>query len=129
MEVNSLEQLAKVSKSLTEEELTRSMTKYGNLREERGYEHGWNECMKMNKKIRMNRRKMYKDTLIDYDEENRCISLEEFIKFFASVEDELKYSMNFGTDELRGYAVNLHDFMCNKLGKIKTDRRLIFGKE
>lgn len=129
MEVNSLEGLAKVAKSLTEEQTTLAIAKYGNLREERGYSNGWNDCMHMNKKIRMNRRKMYKDTLIDYDEENRCISLEEFVKFFVAVEDELKYSMNFGSEELRGYAVNLHDFMCNKLGKIKTDRRLIFGKE
>lgn len=129
MEIDSLSTLADAIVSLDKKTRESLIGHYGNLREAHGIEEGWKRATDLQRKLRNIRRKKYKDTLLDYDEENRCVSLEELIRFFAAIEDELKVTMAYGEPKDREFAVNLHDFMWNRLGNIKVDRRFIFQPE
>jgi len=128
MDVTTLSGLVDAVKESDKDNAALLIERYGNLREERGIEHGWRKSADVHRKLKCIQQKKLKNAVIDYDEENRCLSLEEFIRFFAAVEDELKVTMELD-GESRDFALNLHDFMWNRLGNIKVDRRFIFKPE
>lgn len=95
---------------------------------EQGYSKGYRDCVADQKKIRNKRNDRIKNTILNYDEENGYIELVDFTKFFFAVENELKTTMKHD-EQARSYAENLHDFLWQLLGKIKTDRRFLFRKD
>ena len=128
MEVNSLDALVKFIESCPREEAKMYIKMYGDSREGHGIEKGWKNCNAFHKRCKDIKTKRLKEHVLEYDEENGCIPIVEFIRFFAAMEDELKATIQFDEEVNKLYAMNLHDFMLNKLGEIKTDRRLLFAK-
>jgi hypothetical protein len=129
MEVNSFETFIKFLATCEESETPLHIKSYGDSREATGIRKGWQRCSETYRKARKLKQNKLRSHLLDFDNENNCLPITEFIKFFSALEDEIKTTMQFGDDLSRSFAVNLHDFMWNKLGDIKTDRRLLFAKE
>jgi hypothetical protein len=125
MEIDNVKTLVRQIRSLGEDDAQRLLVSYGNKREEKGINEGWTRCrMLWSKSIRM-RTKRLRDHILDYDEYTAQIEIPEFILYVSSIADELKKVMMNGSDETRHAAADLFDFMYNKIGNVKTDRRRI----
>lgn len=104
------------------------LTQYGNLREAQGIEKGWQHCTDKFKRLDMVRKNRIKNHILEYDEENGCIKLIEFMRFFSAIIDELKVTAKYDSVNSE-YAANLEALMWNKIGDLKTDRRILFNKD
>lgn len=129
MEVHSFNTFIDFLRTCEDSEKPIHILTYGDTREAMGIKKGWQRCSETYKKARNLKQNRMRAHLLDFDNENNCLPITEFIKFFSAVEDEIKTTMAYGDEMSRAFAVNLHDFMWNKLGDIKTDRRLLFAKE
>ena len=102
---------------------------YGDKRAEKAIKNSWDNARLVYGKILRRRRERLKNLIVNYDEENGCVSLEEFNDFFTSVEDELILAMRHCKEqETKKLAEDIHDFMRQKVGEIRIDRRLLFAK-
>lgn len=95
---------------------------------EKMYEKGWNACFSFNKKMKRFSIRTIKDYVLEDD--NAVIPLKEFIRWFASVKQELHMlSLKVKNDCCQGVISAIDDKVDTSLGKVRTDRRLLFSKE
>lgn len=111
------------------DEAKKAIESYGNARVESAVEREWKRAMKFFRAVNRTRRNKFKNDILDYDEENGCISLKEFTKFLVGVEDELRFFMINGSKTMYNVCSSVIATMYNRLGDLKVDRRLLFAKD
>ena len=125
MEIDNVKTLVNEIYESDKDRIEKLVIAYGDKREEKGINEGWKRCrMAWSKAIQIRTRRL-KDHLLNYNEHTAQIEIPEFILYVSSIADELKKVMMTGSDETRHAAADLFDFMYNKIGNVKTDRRRI----
>jgi len=125
MEVKSVEAIVDLVKVLPKEEASIVIEQYGNARHELGITNECKRWVALQSKQRVLRTRRFKSFMLDV--EDGAIDPLEFIRFFAVIEDELKYASFGQSQEVKDFAGEINDFMWNRLGNVKVDRRLIFN--
>ena len=97
-------------------------------RSEKMYAKGWDACFSFNKRMKRFSIRTIKDYVLEDD--NAVIPLKEFIRWFASVKRELLHlNLKVKSDCCKGIIEAIDDKVDTSLGKVRTDRRLLFSKE
>lgn len=102
---------------------------YGNVRCEHAIEKAWYKAMNVWKALGKCRQKRMRDEILNFDDINGVITLKEFIKWYAGVEDELGFFMRNGGDRYREVCSSVLSTMSNRLGDIRIDRRILFSND
>jgi len=124
MYIDSFDTLvSQLSQSSDTEEVSSLLSSYGNLRETKGIESGWQRCQSIYQKRFNHRTEMMKKHVAEYDEDG-MITINTFNKVFWSIFEELKTIRS----EKRSIK-DFQDFLFTAIGNIKVDRRLCFKKE
>lgn len=99
------------------EEGAEMLKSYGDIRESRGIENGWNKCTQLHRKCRYLKNKRDRAFILEEDPEVKCtVELHELNKLLFFITDELE---RIGADDLV-------DLIKVKTGSVKIDRRLTF---
>ena len=105
------------------EEIKDLLLSYGNQRETKGIESGWQKCSGVYQRRFNNRTKLMKKFIPGYDPDG-TITLNTFNKVFWNIFDELKDIRNKNRS-----IKDFQDFLFTAIGDIRVDRRLCFLKE
>ena len=131
MEINNVTTLAKhilQNFSVDSEDDINSVSdlikQYGNARERNGIESEFHRCFFLIKKAKDMRNRNLRGFVMDYDDDDRTISLHTFNKFFWAVFDEAKRVRNHTKA-----AQQIQDYMFSILGRVTADRRFTFLKD
>lgn len=127
MEIKDVKLLVNYIKNADEENATLALKEYGNRRVQYAIEESWKRSHRLLECAMHNREKRIKDHLIEFNDEQSVINLINFTRFFSAVEDRIKKHMNTDNEELRDALVEINDYMYQKIGKLKLDRRLNFS--
>ena len=103
------------------------LKQYGDNRAEKAIEYAWNKATSIMKHAANARERRIKNHLVEFNDEQSMIDLINFSRFFSAVEDRIKKHMNTENEELRDALAEINDYMYQKLGKIRLDRRLNFS--
>ena len=117
---DNIPEKAKMLKSIINHEANKQSETY--------YERGWDACKVMNNKIKRFGTRSVKDQLLN--DEFAVLPLRDFVKWYSSVMDEIRF-VDAGTDKecCKEAVTTIADKMESSLKDIRTDRRLIFAKD
>lgn len=112
----------------TDEQTASKLLKdYVEIRVSKAIEFAWNKMQSILKKNAHIREKRIKNHIVEFNDESSAIDLINFTRFFSAVEDRIKKHMNTENEELRDALAEINDYMYQKLGKLRLDRRLNFS--
>lgn len=100
---------------------------YGDKRAKAAIEESWKRSHRLLECAMHNREKRVKDHLVQFNDEMSMIDLTNFTRFFSAIEDRIKKHMDTNNEELRDALSEINDYMYQKIGKLKLDRRLNFS--
>ena len=129
MEIQSLDLIVEHLYSVNDKETAKGLIKkYGDVRCEGAIQRAWDKATRVRNITSALNRKRIKNEVVSYDEENGCITLTEFVKFYVGLEDELRMYIAHCDKAHATAAMDILNTMSNRLGDIKPDRRILFPK-
>ena len=115
-------------KKSKEEKISKLITDYTNNRVTSAIDNSWSWARNVFRHAEKHRTEQLKKHILEFDEDNGCLNLVEFTRFFASVIEELKTWID--RDATAADCVeDVIDFMWTKIGAVKIDRRIIFTND
>ena len=129
MEINNTETLLKLIRSVEEEDAIKMFDQYTNIIKRDTLNYTWNRARVLVRHIAKNRRQRVRKAMVNYDEESGMISLVQFTKFIAAIEDSATNLYEKGSIETKDAISDVITSLYQLLGNIRIDKRLIFTKE
>jgi hypothetical protein len=129
MEINNRETLLKLLRSTGEEEASQLLKRYTEIIKRDTIDYTWDRARVLVRHISKNRRQRVKKSMVNYDVESGMISLLQFTKFVAALEDAAMEHYKNGTEEVKSSIGDIINQLYQSLGNVRIDRRILFSKD
>jgi hypothetical protein len=129
MEINNTETLLRLIRSSSEEEAADLLKQYSDILKKDTIEYTWSRARVLVRHIAKNRRQRVRKEMINYDTESGMISLVQFTRFIAAIENVATVHYEKGDLEIKTVVADIVDQLYQSLGNVRIDKRIIFTKD
>lgn len=126
MEIKNKKALLQLIRKSDEDTAVDYLEQYTNIIKKDTINYSWDRARVLVRHIAKNRKQRVKSAMVNYDTESGMISLVQFTRFWAALEDISEVHYNACGEEAKEAISDIIEQAYQLLGNIKLDRRIIF---